>query len=180
MNPSVKNVTRLERIARYGEWICIFGILLVGGYSFYLMLHPAEAVAVMQRGIPGQFYLPSDAMLMLAGVVALLPVLVFIYALWCAHSLFGLIGSGHFLSETSQWLMIHLGKLAIVLAILGIVVHTLVVLIMTSANPPGQKMLLVEIDSGTLSSVIIAVLLFTFAHLLKETATIAEENRSFI
>jgi hypothetical protein len=51
---------------------------------------------------------------------------------------------------------------------------------MTSANPPGQSLLMIEIDSGTISSVIVAVLLFTFAVLIKETATIAEENKSFI
>jgi hypothetical protein len=175
-----QNTTRLGRIARYGEWICLFGILLVGGYSFFLIAQPAEAIAVLQRGIPGQLILPSDAMLLLAGMVALLPVLLFIYALWRAHALFGLIGSGHFLSETCQWLMVHLGRLAIVLAVLGIVAHTLVVLIMTSANPPGQSLLMIEIDSGTISSVIVAVLLFTFAVLIKETATIAEENKSFI
>ncbi len=180
MNSPNQNRARLEQIARYGEWICLAGILLVGGWSFYLVAQPAEAIAVMQRGIPGIINLPSDAMLMLAGLVMLLPVTVFIYALWRAHSLFGLIGTGHFLSTTSQGLMVHLGRLAIILAILGIVAHTLVVLIMTSANPPGQKILLIEFDSSSISSIIVAILLFTFALLMKETAAIAEENKSFI
>jgi Protein of unknown function (DUF2975) len=180
MNQSNQNLVRLERISRYGEWICLLGILLVGGYSFYLAVQPADAVAVLLRGIPGQINLPSNTMLILAGLVALLPALLFIYALWRAHTLFGLIGTGHFLSEKSQWLMVHLGRLAIILAALGIVTHSLVVLIMTSANPPGQQVLMFEIDSGTISSVIIAVLFFTFSLLMKETAAIAEENKSFI
>jgi Protein of unknown function (DUF2975) len=180
MNQSNQNLVRLERISRYGEWVCLLGILLVGGYSLFLAAQPAEAVAVLRRGIPGIVNLPNDNMLILAGLVALLPALLFIYALWRAHNLFGLIGTGHFLSEKSQWLMVHLGRLAIVLAILNILTHTLVVLILTSANPPGQKMLLIEIDSGTISSVIIAVLFFTFSLLVKETASIVEENKSFI
>jgi hypothetical protein len=174
------NGARLERIARYGEWICLFGIFLVGGFCSYLFIQPDEAIAVMQRGIPGLITLPSDSMLVLAGIVAFLPALLFIYMLWRAHTLFGLIGTGHFLSAASQWLMVHLGRLSIVLAALGIIAHTLLALILTSANPPGQKILLIEIDSGTFSSVIVAVLLFTFALLMKETAAIAEENKSFI
>jgi Protein of unknown function (DUF2975) len=180
MNVPNQTLARLERISRFGEWICLLGILLVGGYSVFLVAQPAEAVAVMQRGIPGIANLPSNNMLILAGLVALLPMLVFIYALWRAHRLFGLIGTGHFLSEKSQKLMVHLGRLAIILAVLGIASHTLVGLILTSANPPGQNILLIEIDSGSISSVIIAVLFFTFSLLMKETASIAEENKSFI
>lgn len=180
MNKTIRNHSQIEKIARYGEWISLFGILLVGGYSFFLAVRPEEAIAVLQRGIPGPLTLPSDELLVLAGAVAMLPALLFIYTLWRAHSLFGLIGSGLFLSETSQWLMVHLGKLAIIFAVLGIITHTLVVLIMTSANPPGQKMLLIEIDSSTFSSIIVAVLLFTFSLVMKETTRIFEENKSFI
>jgi Protein of unknown function (DUF2975) len=180
LNSSNQNLSRLHRIARYGEWICLFAILLIGGYLLFLVAQPAEAIAVLQRGIPGIVNLPNEAMLMLAGAVASLPALVFMYALWRAHTLFGLIGSGLFLTDTTQWLMLHLGKLAIVMSVLSIVAHTLVALILTSANPPGQQMLLLEIDSGTISSLIIAILFFTFANLMKETAAIAEENKGFI
>jgi hypothetical protein len=180
MDSSSHNLARLERISRYGGWVCLLGILLVGGYSMFLVAQPAEAIAVLQRGIPGIVTLPNDNMLLLAGLVALLPALVFIYAMWRAYLLFGLIGSGLFLSETSQRLMVQLGRLAIVLAVLGLTTHSLVALLMTSANPPGQKILLIEIDSGTISSLIIAILFFTFSLVLKETASIVEENKSFI
>jgi Protein of unknown function (DUF2975) len=180
MTQSNHNLVRLLRISRYGEWICLLGIFLVGGYAMFLVAQPAEAIAVLQRGILAQPNLPSDQTIMLAGAVALLPVVIFIYALWRAYGLFGLIGSGYFLSEKSQWLMLHLGRLAIVLAVLSFVTRSLVVLLMTSANQPGQRLLTIEIDSGQISSVIVAVLLFTFSHLLKEMASIEEENRNII
>jgi hypothetical protein len=68
----------------------------------------------------------------------------------------------------------------VALSLIAIVARTLVGLLMTSANPPGQKMLLIEIGSGEISSVIIAVLFFTFALLMKESAAIYAENQSII
>jgi hypothetical protein len=171
---------RLERIANTGGWICLAGIALIGGWILVLAALPNEAIAVLQRGIPGPLTLPSGDILLLAGFVAAVPALVFLFALWQARKLFELIGIGHFLSEASQGLMVRLGRLALVLAVLGIVCHSLVVLLMTSANPPGQTLLLIEFDSSQFSSIIVAVLLFTFSLLTKETAAIFEENKSFI
>jgi cytochrome bd-type quinol oxidase subunit 2 len=180
MKTENQNRARLERIANYGGWICLIGMVLIVGWFIFLAGNPGEAVAALQRGIPGPTTLPSDNILIFAGLVALLPALIFVFALWQARKLFGLIGTGYFLSEASQRLMVQLGRLAIVLAIAGIVSHSLIALLMTSANPTGQTLLMIEFDSSQFSSVIIAVLFFTFSLLMKETAAIAEENKSFI
>jgi hypothetical protein len=171
---------RLKRISRIGEWICIAAIVLIGVYCSFLLFDPSEAIAVMQREIPGQHTLPDNTVLLTAGLVALVPVLLFLFALWQARNLFRLIGRGEFLSLTSQTLMLRLARLAVALSLIAIVARTLVGLLMTSANPPGQKMLLIEIGSGEISSVIIAVLFFTFALLMKESAAIHAENQSII
>ncbi len=180
MATSIPDRARLKRIAAYGEWICLAALLLVGGYCLFLAVQPEEALAVLQRGIPGPVSRPSSGILYTAELVALLPLLAFLYALWLTRKLFRLIGDGQFLSELAQRLMTRVGTLAVIFSLLSILCHTAVVLLMTSANPPGQKMLVIEIDSGQISSVLIAVLFFTFALLIKESAVIHEDNQSII
>jgi hypothetical protein len=180
MTANTPDRARLKRIAAYGEWICVAALLLVAGYCVFLAARPEEALAVMQRGIPGTLTRPSDGIIYTAALLAFLPVLAFLYALWQTRNLFRLIGDGKFLEPSSQNLMARIGKLAIAFSVLSILCHTAVVLLMTSANPPGQKMLLVEIDSGQISSVLIAVLFFTFSLLMKESAAIHDDNQSII
>jgi Protein of unknown function (DUF2975) len=171
---------RLKRIARYGEWICVAALLLLCSYCLFLALQPEEALAVLQRGLPGTLTRPSDTAIYLAALVAFLPVMAFLYALWLTRKLFRLIGGGHFLETSSQNLMARIGKLAIIFTILSMLCHTIVALLLTSANPPGEKIVLLEIDSGHISSVLIAVLFFTFSLLMKESAAIHEDNQSII
>jgi hypothetical protein len=171
---------RLKRIARYGEWICVAALLLVGGYCLFLAIQPEEALAVMQRGIPGTLTRLSNTVIYVAELVAFLPVVAFLYALWLTRKLFRLIGDGQFLAATSQKLMTRIGRLAVIFSVLSILCHTVVVLLMTSANPPGQQILMLEIDSGQISSVLIAVLFFTFSLLMKESAAIHEDNQSIV
>lgn len=94
--------------------------------------------------------------------------------------MFHLIGDGFLLDQDCQKSMVRLGRLAIASAVLGIVARTLILVLMTSNNPPGQKMLSIGIGSGEISSLIIGLLFFIFALVVKETASIAEENRSII
>ncbi len=180
MRNKENGTARLKRIARIGEWICVASFLLLAGYCVFLAIQPEEAVAVLQRGIPGTLTRPSNSAMMAAAGFAVLPVLVFLYGLSQVRNLFRLIGNGEFLTSTSQILFARLGRLAIILSIIGIVCHTIVVLLMTSANPPGQKMLQIEIDSGQIASLLVATLFFTFALLMKETAAIHEENQGII
>jgi Protein of unknown function (DUF2975) len=180
MSTRKSDTARLKRISRIGEWICIAAMVLLAGYCAFLIADPAEGIAVLQREIPGQHILPDNTVLLIAGLVALVPVLLFLYALWQARNLFRLIGRGEFLSSASQTLMLRLARMAVALSIVTVVARSLVVVLMTSANPPGQKMLIIGIGSGEIASVIIAVLFFTFALLMKESAAIHAENQSII
>jgi hypothetical protein len=180
MKTNLSNANRMKRVARIGENICLASIVLVGGYCAFLAVQPAEAMAVLQRYMPQPGMPAGDSMVLLAKLVAVIPVLVFLFALWRTRQLFQRIGAGRFLERETQDLMMRLGRLAIVLAVLGIVCRTLVVLAMTSGNPPGQKMLLIEISSSEISTLIIAVLMFVFALLIKESAAIQKENESIV
>jgi hypothetical protein len=92
--------------------------------------------------------------------------------LWTNHTalityvqrdIFRLFGKRQFFDPAAPRLLVRLGELAVVVAAGGIAVRTLVVLLMTSANPPGQRQLLLEIGSDEISFLVAALLFFAFA-----------------
>jgi hypothetical protein len=73
-----------------------------------------------------------------------------------------------------------LGKLAVAAALVGFVTRTAVGLLMTSANPVGQKMLIIGLGSGEMIGLLVGVLVFLFASVVRDTTALAQENASFI
>ena len=171
---------KLTKISTFGQWICVMSLILIIGYCAYIAVQPQEAAALFHNGVPGTYYPPSNSVIYLSEFVAVVPVAIFVATLLNARKMFGLIGSGQFLSLHCQNILRRLGFLALAGSITSIICHSLLVLLITSANPPGQKMLVVGIDSGQISSLIGALLLFTFSLLVKDAAAIADENKQFI
>jgi len=118
--------------------------------------------------------------MILAGMLSLIPVAIFVAAMWEVRRLFRLLGKSRVLDPAVPRLLVRLGRLAVAAAVAGIVVRTLVVLVMTSSNPPGQKHLVIGIGSNEFASLIIGLLLFAFALVVQESLRIVDENRSFV
>lgn len=171
---------KLKNMARTAAWIAVIGMVLVGGSCVYLALHPDLVVENLQQGTLPNSNLPSDTVLLIAAAVAFSPIALFLIAIWEARTMFQLIGDGFLLDSSCQKSMVRLGRLAIASAVLSTFARTLILVLMTSNNPPGQKMLSIGIGSSEVSSIIVGLLIFIFALVVKETAIISEENRSFI
>jgi Protein of unknown function (DUF2975) len=180
METSHTRQLKLKKLSRVGQWICLASLLLIIGYCIFLATDSDEATALLRVGVPGPYTSPSLLITYLAELVFFVPIAIFVVALWQTHKMFGLIGNGQFLSDLCRNILVRLGCLAIAGSVLSILCHTLSVLLITSANPPGQKILQINIDSGQISTVLGAVLLFTFALLVKDATAIAEENKQFI
>ena len=172
--------SKLRRIAHVAEWVALGGMALVVAYSAYLWSNETALTAYLQRDIPGITIAPGGGAVILAGVVSLMPVAIFVAAMWAVRSLFLLFGRSQIFDPAAPRLLVRLGGLAIAAAVAGIVVRTLVILIMTSANPPGQRQLVIEIGSNEISSLVAGLLFLAFALVVQESLRIQDENRSFV
>ena len=170
----------ISKLARRGQVIAIVSAMLILGYGLYLIAVPAEMEFLLKQAVPGIVTLPGKPVLFAAAIVAALPAVVLLYGLFLVWKLFGLAAKGKLYAGEGQALLTRLGWLAIIGALCGILVRAAVALLMTSANPPGQKMLVLGIDSGQILSLIVGVLFFVFARVLAEAAALARENQSFI
>jgi hypothetical protein len=152
----------------------------VVGYCAYLVVDPWALATFLQKDVPGVPITPATGTLALAGALSLVPIAVFVAAMWQAFGLFHHLGQAQSFDSRAQHHLLTLAKLAIAAAVLGVVVRTLVVLVMTSANPFGQRHLVIGIGSNEMTALMIGCVMYAFAQLVQEFQRVEDENRSFI
>jgi Protein of unknown function (DUF2975) len=170
----------LVAMAGFGQWVVAVGAALIIGYCIYLLAVPAEALFLLQREVPNIQTLPSHAIIAAATAVAALPVVMLLAALLLVWRFFSFVKHGQLYSLAAQQSLKWLGRAAIGCAVTGMLTRTVIGILLSSANPPGQKMLVIGISSGEVASVVIGLLVFVFANVVREAAAIAHENASFV
>jgi hypothetical protein len=170
----------LLTLARVGRWVTGVSAILILGYYAYLIAVPLEAFAVMAKDVPGIQTPPAASLITAATLVASVPVAAFLLALSQIWYFFGEVKNRRPYSLAAQRSLQWLGRAAIACAISGVLARTVIVLILTSANPPGQKMLIIGISSGEVAAMLIAVLVFVFANIVREAAALLQENEMFV
>jgi hypothetical protein len=171
---------KLWRVSVVAKVLALVSIALVVGYCAYLVVDPWALATFLQKDVPGVPITPATETLALAGALSLVPIAVFVAAMWQAFGLFHHLGQAQSFDSRAQHHLLTLAKLAIAAAVLGVVVRTLVVLVMTSANPFGQRHLVIGIGSNEMAALMIGCVMYAFAQLVQEFQRVEDENRSFI
>ena len=134
--------------ARLAEALAIVGILMVVAYCAYFLFDRPALLGYLRREAPGALVVPSDGQLWLAYGLSLIPAGAFVAAMWEARRFFALIGKAALFDRSIPRILVRLGGLAIFIAAAQIVVRTLVVLVMTSANPADTRQLVISASSN--------------------------------
>jgi hypothetical protein len=171
---------RVHNLARFGQWVAAVSAAIILGYGCYLLATPAEAMFLLNQAVPQIQVLPSGRVMTVLAFVAAIPALLFVLCLHQIWRFFGFVRSEQVLGENSQSSLRTLGRLAIASATAGVLCRTAVGLLATSNNPPGQKMLVIGLSSNELLAIVIAILVFIFANIVREAAVVTQENKSFI
>jgi hypothetical protein len=170
----------IARIALVAEWTSVAGILLLIGAAVHLSMDSTRLLHYLAREAPTIIGRPSDTMVLLAGVIALVPVVLVILALWQARKLFRLYRGRQIFAPVIPGILFNLGYLAFGAAAAGIITRSLIILCLTIENPPGQRHLAIGFSTGEILSLIAGLLLFAFSLVVKESQRIAAENESFL
>jgi hypothetical protein len=171
---------RLRHISRVAEWIALGAIVLVVAYCLYLWWDEEAQMAFLNKDVPGLSFPPSAAVTRLAFWLNLIPPAIFAIAMWEARQLFRLFGTGHVFGPATPRHLVRLGVLAIAAAAAGMVVRTLVVLLMTSADLPGHQQLVLGIGSNELAALVAGLLFLAFALIMQEALLINDDNASIV
>lgn len=171
---------KLQKLSRIGQGIALLSIAGLVAYGAYLVFTPEELRAVLNRGLPGSPNDPPVLAFAAAAALGAVPSAIFIAILWLVRRLFQRVSIGRFLDNDFVRIMRQLGWLALASGIASLFTHSAVSMLMTLANPPGQRMLLIEISSAQVAALIMGLLFFMFTHVFAEMTRIDEDNRSII
>jgi hypothetical protein len=177
----LNSLPRIKRLCFWGKWLALVSAVLLCVWTVFLAIYPEELVAAVMSNVDGTIeIMPAATVRLLAWAVALLPTVLLAYVLILAARLFALVAKGEYLSEATRALMLRMGKLAFVASVLDVVCKSIAVLLLSSANPEGKRLLSISVTSEQFSGVILGILLLMFAALLAEMAAIDEDNKGFL
>jgi len=171
---------KLRQISRTAEWIALCGIALIVSYIAYLWWDQAALTAFLERDVPGVATPVSHEATVLAYALSFIPCVIFVVAMWEARQLFHQFGADRIFCPATPRHLVRLGALAIMAALAGIIVRTLVVLLMTSSNPLGQQQLVIGVGSNEIAALVAGLLFLAFALVMQEALRIENENQGFV
>ena len=180
----IKN-EELARLQRMSVWFVraaktVAFLLLAANTTMWLVPDFAEGIARSQSALalePMTLTLGARFGALIVSTVSLGLVAL---ALWTAASLFASFAAGQiFVPETGTRLR-RLGLLLLLHAVLSPIVRTLISVIVTIGNNPGQRALAVSFSSQDLIVPLIAILLVMLGHIMAEAARIAEDHQHIV
>ena len=122
----------------------------------------------------------SPLTLWLGAAIAALPVALSIGALWQLWQLFGAFAAGQALTQRAQR---HLRRFAWALlarAVLQPLASAALSVVLTMANPVGQRMLFASFSSDNFFLILLGAVLLTIAVVMSDAVRAADENRGFV
>lgn len=115
-----------------------------------------------------------------AGGLSTLHLAVLTYALFAIAGIFRMFAAGDWLSPEISARLHRFGLALLLFGASTPLVRTLLTLIITFQNPPGQRMLAVGLSGNDFVIALIGVLMVMLGYALKEAAAIAEDNRQIV
>ncbi len=169
--------TPAKWMARVSAFLAAFSAL---GYA-YVFVSPTLAMRVVsENAFPNLPNEVGDIQYVLLFAVGAVPVALLVAALLSARRFFACYVSGELFPANSSIELVRIGKLFLVLAILGPVIRMLAILVVTWTNPPGQKQLVLSVATNDGLLIILSAVLLMVGHILAEANRLSEDNRQII
>lgn len=180
---SQENLERLKRLSRLLYRFSIALIVVLVGAGLYVawlgLTDPAELV----KNHPGAVQNPaliSHSVRIAAIALAWATLGLMIHAVVSLTRMFALFSAGRvFDTDAARW-MRRAGLSLFALAIFSTISRTLTILLLSLANPPGERQLAIGLEGMQLLSIFLAGVFVLVAHALVLGSEIERENRSFV
>lgn len=108
--------------------------------------------------------------------ITMIPGVIFIFANKILIGLSNLYEAGEYFTSKNVLCFKKLGKIVIAWAFIDIIIRTLLTLVITLINPPGQRMLSIGIGSFQFSSLMIGAIIVLISNVMDEARIMKEEQ----
>lgn len=186
--PATSLPSPAERLRRMSRWMQV----LIAAGAAILVLVPGlfwmAEPSVLQRAVadlmpataqPSQFTITPEVKRWAVGVVAV-SVALGLYALWQVWHLFAAYGRGVVFGPEASDRLRRLAWALMATALVRPLTQTVVVLLVTLNNPPGQRQLVISLAWEDYLSLLFGGLLFAMSWAMAEARRIEQENAGFV
>jgi len=171
--------TGLRRLTLAAEGLALFGIAFGTAFVLRVWSDPERVATLMKASLHGAPVAIDNGAWIMTGVLAIISLILFGWAMWEARALFRTLGAGDFFASDVPRRLTRLGYLGLAGSLGGIVMRTLMEFISTIHVAP-EPQLSIAITSADYVCVIAALLLIVFARVMHEARRIADENQGFV
>jgi Protein of unknown function (DUF2975) len=179
------SVSAIDRLRRLSTFMCV--IVVVGGFLAELGLiwvwfspTAVETLVVPRLGLEGMPVTLDVWTRTIGFAVCMLPMAVLVWLLYHAYALFDGYRLGHVFTDEAPIQLRRIGLSLLALAFLRPVTATLLGVVLTLSNPPGQRLLSIGISIDDYIIAAIGGLLLSIGHVMVEAKRLADENRQII
>jgi hypothetical protein len=172
----------MKGLARAVQVLALLGACGLLQYAVQLAWAPGLMIEyVLHEVMPELPYRTPDGLTLAVLWVSLsLPLVAGLMLLWHVWRLFGHYAAGRVFDLASVRHLQWLGWGLLTLAAARPLSHTLAVLALSWHNPPGQRQLLVAINSDHYALLMLGLVLVAMARIMRESVRVAQENAEFI
>lgn len=177
-NPHVARIKKVSALM-HSTVTAIMAVLVI---AFVWMAFDGAMLARAAVALTGgatQFPLAGAARWGFWALLAL-PLLLFLAGLWQVRRLFESYARGQIFTLAAARTIRRAGVIALAIVPVQILVNTLSVLLLTAANPPGQRQLAIGVSSTELAVVVIGMTLIVMGWVMGEAVRISDENSQFV
>ncbi|HEU4458803.1 MAG TPA: DUF2975 domain-containing protein [Methylibium sp.] len=173
---------RLRRLSRAMRVLVGIGALALACMPLWIVGQEPQQVLAWLHGVrPGNGpFTPPLPMHWIAAIASLPGVLLGLYGLWQLWQLFAAYGRGVVFGSEPTRRLRRLGATLVASAFLQPLVQTIVVLVLTANNPPGQRRLVLGFSSNGYALLLAGGLLWAIAWAMAEGARLQRENEGFV
>ncbi|HNK20019.1 MAG TPA: DUF2975 domain-containing protein [Piscinibacter sp.] len=170
----------LGRLVLVVRVLCLLGVVTLIGVPLWFW-SSADNVRGFgpQLAAIGQVLIDERAM-RLGALATVLPVSVGLFALWQLWRLFAEYSVGRVFSRAALGHLRRFAWTLLAAALLAPVMRSVMSVVFTLSNPPGQRMLALSLSWSDYLAVLLAVVLIAIATVMAEAVRVAEENEGFV
>jgi Protein of unknown function (DUF2975) len=179
------SVSAIDRLRRLSTFMC--AVIVVGGFLaelglIWIWFSPAAIETLVLPGL-GLKEIPVtlDVWTRTMGfAVCTMPMAVLVWLLYHAYALFDGYRLGHLFTDEAPVRLRRIGLSLLALAFLRPVTATLLGVVLTLSNPPGQRLFAVGISIDDYIIAAIGGLLLSIGHVMVEAKRLSDENRQIV
>jgi hypothetical protein len=179
------SASAIDRLRRLSTFMC--AVVVVGGFLaelglIWVWLSPSavETLVVPRLGLEGMPVTLDVWTRTMGFAVCMLPMAVLVWLLYHAYALFDGYRLGHLFTDEAPLRLRRIGLSLLALALLRPVTATLLGVVLTLSNPPGQRLFSIGISIDDYIIAAIGGLLLSIGHVMVEAKRLADENRQII